>query len=163
MSQEEPWNIRNHDLNDTEALARLSTVIYNMAETLRISSILLQPYMPDRAAEALNRLGVSPSNRTFEHAVRGADSEYGRGFMKIESRGSSGSLFPPLASEEFAEEDGEPLVEQREQRMPIEERMVQRREKRREARQEKAKRKWGGKKKKKKSDEAVEATGGELP
>lgn len=157
MTTMEPWNIRNHDLNDSDALARLSTVIYTMAETLRVCSILLQPYMPDRAAEALNRLGVSPSRRTFKHAVRGADDEYGKSFLKIESRGSSGSLFPPLASEEFHEEDGEPLVEQRELRMPIEERMVQRREKRREARHAKAaRRNWVNKKK---GGEGAEAAG----
>lgn len=113
--------------------------------------------MPERAAEALNRLGVAPERRTFEYAVRGADGEYGQSFVKIESRGSAGSLFPPLMSNEFPEEKGEPLVEQREQRMPIEERKHQRREKRRAARQAKARRKAGNQ-----GDEGTEVEGGEL-
>lgn len=161
MSQTEPWNIRSHDLDDKAALAHLSTVIYALAETLRICSILLQPYMPDRAAEALNRLGVSPSRRTFEYAVRGADGEYGQSFSKIESRGAAGSLFPPLASEEFPEEEGEPLLEQREERMPDKERKAKSKERQREKKEKRREKKQA--KGKADADKNVEATGDERP
>ena len=122
MSDKAPWSMRDHDLNDEVAKARVSAVIYTLAETLRICSILLLPYMPGRAGEALDRLGVTAVRRTFEYAVRGADASYGMGFREVETRGSAGSLFPPLASREFPEEAGEPLVEARAARRPGEER-----------------------------------------
>ena len=140
MSQTEPWNIRNDNLEDPALIARLSSVIYTLAETLRVCSILLQPYMPDRASEALDRLGVAPERRTYEFAVRGADGEYGQGLKKIESRGSAGSLFPPLLSEEFGEESGEPLVQQREARLPAEARKRRAKEAAEKRRGEKAER-----------------------
>lgn len=112
----EPWNIRDPTVDDPAALARLSAVIYTLAETLRISSILLLPYMPSRASDALDRLGVRADRRTFEFAVRGADGEYGMSAARPEGKGPEGSLFPPLPSSEFSSEAGEPLEEDRKAR-----------------------------------------------
>lgn len=36
-------------------------------ETLRVCSILLQPLIPDIAAQVLDRLGVSDDDRLFRH------------------------------------------------------------------------------------------------
>ena len=116
MTRMEPWNIRDPNVDDPAALARLSTVIYTLSETLRITSILLQPYMPARAADALDRLGVRADRRTFEFAVRGADGEYGMSAARPEGKGSEGSLFPPLPSSEFESEEGEPLEEDKKAR-----------------------------------------------
>lgn len=124
MTDTAPWEIRSHDLEDEAALARLSKVIYTLAETLRVCSILLLPYIPARAGEALERLGVLPERRTFEHAVRGADNWYGGSFRGPEHRGPLESLFPPLESSEFPEEAGEPLVEARAARKPAGERIA---------------------------------------
>lgn len=124
MTDTEPWNIRSHDLEDEAAKARQSAIIYTLAETLRICSILLQPCMPTRAAQALDRLGVDPERRAFEHAVRGADASYGTSFVGVEGRGSEGSLFPPLPSGEFPDEEGEPLFEsKRKKKMMMKERL----------------------------------------
>ena len=116
MTRMEPWNIRDPTVNDPCALARLSTVIYTLSETLRITSILLLPYMPTRATDALDRLGVRADRRTFEFAVRGADGEYGMSVARPEGKGAEGSLFPPLPSGEFESEKGEPLEEDRKAR-----------------------------------------------
>lgn len=67
-----------------------------MAESLRISAILLQPFMPSKSQELLELLRVDTSNplkRSFAAAVYGSDSEYGEGLKK-------GILFPPLITEE---------------------------------------------------------------
>ena len=117
MSSTAPWTLSDVKHENKEAFAQLSYVVYTLAESLRISAILLQPYMPERAREALDRLGVAPEKRDFAHAVRGADNAYGMSFMPrgFEGKGAEKSLFPPLGKE-FPEEDGEPLVEDRKAR-----------------------------------------------
>ncbi|ORY00001.1 methionyl-tRNA synthetase-like protein [Clohesyomyces aquaticus] len=74
-------------------------IIFLAAEGLRITGILLQPYMPNKAAHLLDMLGVDASRRTFEYCRPGCDLEYGT--PKVELGVSyNGTLFPPLASEE---------------------------------------------------------------
>lgn len=71
-------------------------VLYNVAESLRISAILLQPFMPDKSHELLDILRVDTSNpakRAFSATVYGSDPDYGEGIKK-------GMLFPPLLTEE---------------------------------------------------------------
>ncbi|KAI2792272.1 putative methionine--tRNA ligase [Penicillium oxalicum] len=71
-------------------------VLYNTAESLRISAILLQPFLPDKSQELLELLRVDmsdPSKRTFSATVYGSDPSYGHGIKK-------GMLFPPLLTEE---------------------------------------------------------------
>lgn len=72
----------------------MHAAIYYTAESLRIAGILLQPYMPGKAVELLDKLGVEKGKRTFEDAKLGADLEYGKdiGFAKKVWDG----LFPPL-------------------------------------------------------------------
>ncbi|KAJ5096093.1 hypothetical protein NUU61_005449 [Penicillium alfredii] len=70
-------------------------VLYNVAESLRISGILLQPFMPSKADELLTllRVDTDASKRAFSAAVYGKDPDYGEGMKR-------GILFPPLLAEE---------------------------------------------------------------
>lgn len=66
-----------------------------MAESLRISAILLQPFIPGKAQELLEFLRVdttNPMKRGFSAAVYGSDADYGEDIRK-------GILFPPLIAE----------------------------------------------------------------
>lgn len=77
---------------------RVDTTIYLCAETLRIVGILLQPYMPDKANQLLDMLGVAADMRSFDHAQLGMDADYGISKVDL-GRGHVGALFPPLASD----------------------------------------------------------------
>lgn len=83
--EREPWN------KSPES----QRVIYNVSETLRISAILLQPFMPTKAPELLDILQVDrePAKRRFSAAAYGSDPDYGDGVQKR-------ILFPPLIVEE---------------------------------------------------------------
>ncbi|KAI1328839.1 tRNA synthetases class I (M)-domain-containing protein [Xylariaceae sp. FL0255] len=73
--------------------------IFWTAETLRICGILLQPFMPDKAAELLDRLGVAPERRGFEYTSIYADDSYGTPLIPL-GEGAASSLFPPLPVED---------------------------------------------------------------
>lgn len=66
--------------------------IYTSAESLRITGILLQPFMPGKAAELLDHLGVAKDKRQLEHATWGGDYDYG---VPLVALGKDG-LFPPM-------------------------------------------------------------------
>lgn len=68
-----PWTIARDENKKRE----LNLRIYHAAESIRIAGILLQPFIPAKAAQMLDRLGVAPERRTFAHARLGADFEYG--------------------------------------------------------------------------------------
>uniref|UniRef100_A0A093V7Y5 methionine--tRNA ligase n=1 Tax=Talaromyces marneffei PM1 TaxID=1077442 RepID=A0A093V7Y5_TALMA len=80
-------------------LTRCARVLYNVSEFLRISGILLQPFMPQKSSELLDRIGVSRdlSARGFAAAKYGADYEYGLVENPAEKRQF---LFPPLMVED---------------------------------------------------------------
>lgn len=73
--------------------------IYLAAEALRITGILLQPYMPNKAGLLLNQLGVREDRRTLAYCQPGADLDYGTPAVALGSK-HEGVLFPPLSSEE---------------------------------------------------------------
>lgn len=80
----EPWKSPNPEWT-----------LFNVAESLRISAILLQPFMPGKSQELLEFLRVdtgNPMKRTFAAAVYGSDADYGDNIRK-------GILFPPLIAE----------------------------------------------------------------
>ena len=54
-----PWELRKSDP------ARMGTVLYVTAETVRQVAILVQPVMPDSAARLLDLLAVPDEQRTF--------------------------------------------------------------------------------------------------
>lgn len=68
-------------------------------ETLRIVGILLQPYMPSKMSQLLDKLGVEKTRRTFEFAVIGADDSYGAA-QSPPGTTAWDSLFPPLPQED---------------------------------------------------------------
>ncbi|KAN0075638.1 tRNA synthetases class I (M) domain containing protein [Elaphomyces granulatus] len=84
--QSEPWN----------KPAQSARVVYNTCESLRIASILLQPFMPGKSADLLNLLQVEPSKRGFGAAVYGSDLTYGKNATKKPNE----LPFPPLLVEE---------------------------------------------------------------
>jgi len=62
IAETEPWALARDDKN----AARLSQVLFDVAEAVRIAGILLRPFIPKSAAEILRRVG----SVTDPHAVR---------------------------------------------------------------------------------------------
>lgn len=93
-----PWELAKSD--DIKSQHQLWNVIYNSAESLRIASILLQPFMPERMSRALDMLGVAPQARTWDRLGIGRDFEYGTSMVELgERKDHEGMLFPPLTTE----------------------------------------------------------------
>lgn len=78
---------------------KIERTIFHCAEALRIVGILLQPYMPTKAAQLLDMLGVDESRRTFNDAQFEADYTYGESKVSP-GKGAFDSLFPPLSVED---------------------------------------------------------------
>lgn len=91
-----PWrNIRNEDAK-IRRLAQLT--LFLSAESVRIITILLQPFMPERMQVALDMLQVPDSKRTFQHAYLGADLDYGTVVFAPDGQSRAPELFPKLLS-----------------------------------------------------------------
>ena len=61
-----PWKLAKEESQK----CRLSTVLYNLCEGLRIISILLSPFMPSTAKEIQNQLGVPENICNWESASK---------------------------------------------------------------------------------------------
>jgi methionyl-tRNA synthetase len=61
VDEQAPWALKKTDT------ARMETVLYVLAETLRPLGILLQPFMPDSAGALLDQLAVPAEARDFAH------------------------------------------------------------------------------------------------
>ncbi|PVH78237.1 hypothetical protein DL98DRAFT_534095 [Cadophora sp. DSE1049] len=83
---------------DTKLRAKIDCTVYHCAEAIRIVGILLQPYMPGKASQLLDMLGVDESRRTFADAKLGADDSYGKAKVPV-GRDAWDGLFPPLPVE----------------------------------------------------------------
>ena len=59
-----PWKVAKDDAQK----ARLASIMYNLLETLRICTVLLQPFMPDTCVKSFEQLGVGEDGRTWESA-----------------------------------------------------------------------------------------------
>ena len=59
-----PWALKKTDP------ARMGTVLYVLAETVRRVALLLQPVMPESIARLLDQLAVAPEHRDFAHFDR---------------------------------------------------------------------------------------------
>lgn len=57
-----PWILAKEEAN----LPRLAQVLYNLLECVRISAVLLTPFMPDSATKILDMLGASEDERDWE-------------------------------------------------------------------------------------------------
>ena len=95
ISSVSPWAIAKY-ANDMDLLR---IVIYLLAESLRLTAILLQPFIPESASRLLDMLGVQQDRRTHDFAQLGADYEYGIPATDL-GRGVDTSLFPPLIGED---------------------------------------------------------------
>ncbi len=69
-----PWALRKTDP------ARMATVLYALAETIRCIALFVQPFMPDACAKILDQLAVPEDARDF--AGLGAALETGRALPK---------------------------------------------------------------------------------
>jgi methionyl-tRNA synthetase len=57
-----PWNLAK----DESGKERLSTVLYNLTESIRIISILLQPFLTQTPVKIWSQIGLKASNRELE-------------------------------------------------------------------------------------------------
>lgn len=69
-----PWL---YNTTDAERL-RFYSIQHQVGEVMRIGAIFAQPFMPVKAAEILDVLGVSPARRDLRFAMWGADFYYGK-------------------------------------------------------------------------------------
>ena len=60
-----PWVLAKSE----ETKPRLARVLYNLAETLRICTVLLQPFMPTTCEKIFAQLGVDDSLKTWDSAA----------------------------------------------------------------------------------------------
>ncbi|RWA03125.1 hypothetical protein EKO27_g11981 [Xylaria grammica] len=94
FSDAAPWEKSKE--GDTAAVDQ---TVFLAAESLRIVGILLQPFIPEKASELLDRLGVDPNRRTLEHAVLYGDASYGTPSVPL-GTGAQSSLFPFIPVED---------------------------------------------------------------
>lgn len=92
INEVEPWHVAK--IGTPESEAELQEIIFHVSEAVRIAAILLQPYMPTKAAEMLDILGVEEGKRGFGDAVVGADLSYGK--SSGWELGENSTLFPRL-------------------------------------------------------------------
>ena len=101
ISEMQPWKLVHrpyrNSMSAVLAAPELATIIYLVAETLRKVGILLQPFMPNKARQLLDMLGVSEQRRTFDWTGK-VDDSYGTSKVDL-GRGIKGVLFRPLQSD----------------------------------------------------------------
>ena len=90
--------VETDPINANHGRDSIGCTVYHCAEATRIAGILLQPYMPGKAAQLLDMLGVDESRRTFDDAKLGADFDYGVPKVSV-GRDAHDGLFPPLPIE----------------------------------------------------------------
>lgn len=93
LTRTAPWSLVKSEKPEAKAEAEL--VLFTVAESLRVCGILLQPFLPDKAAQLLDTLGVAQDRRTYAHAVPRCDFTYGAPFVDP-GRDRHDGLFPPL-------------------------------------------------------------------
>ncbi|KAI9742343.1 MAG: methionyl-tRNA synthetase [Claussenomyces sp. TS43310] len=91
-----PWALMK--TGEADHAARAVSTVYHCAEAIRVVGILLQPYMPGKASELLDMMGVEQSRRTYEDAVFGCDVGYGAARIPL-GKCAWDALFPPLSVE----------------------------------------------------------------
>ncbi|KAI9668227.1 MAG: methionyl-tRNA synthetase [Bathelium mastoideum] len=100
ISDAQPWKLVDKPYRSSKSVEQpgkeLAIIVYLAAETLRKAGILLQPFMPNKAALMLDMLGVDEQRRTFEWATE-VDDTYGMSRVDL-GEGVNGVLFPPLQS-----------------------------------------------------------------
>jgi len=92
VDHQAPWKLKKEDP------ARMATVLYVLAETIRHLAILTQPFMPDSSAAMLDQLSVAKDGRTFAHL--GPDHALAPGTALPAPQG----VFPRFQEDEGGEE-----------------------------------------------------------
>ena len=67
-----PWALAKDEANKP----RLAMVLYNLCESLRMSAILLTPFLPNTTGKMAEQLGLAESELTFDALTFGARTEY---------------------------------------------------------------------------------------
>jgi len=88
-----PWQLGKTD----DEQVRLQTVLFYTIESVRIAGILLQPVMPRKMAELLDKVGVRASERTFDHARFGFGWPAAEGGQRMLGETVAEVLFPRLS------------------------------------------------------------------
>ncbi|PRP84707.1 methionyl-tRNA synthetase [Planoprotostelium fungivorum] len=76
FTQNEPWKLAKAIKKgeaDSQVRSRLDAVVYLTLESIRITTILLQPVMPSTTSKILDRLGVHREERNWEASSYGAE------------------------------------------------------------------------------------------
>lgn len=90
VDHQAPWALRKTDK------ARMETVLYVLAETIRHVAILMQPVVPDSAGKMLDQLAIPEEQRSFEALGQGGALRSGVALPKPQG------VFP-----RYVEEEGE--------------------------------------------------------
>jgi methionyl-tRNA synthetase len=83
-----PWQLAKDESNR----ARLAAVLYNLLEAVRVSAVLLAPFMPDSTRSIFEQLGVPEDLRTWDSSLA-----FGKGSYVNVTRGET--LFPRIDME----------------------------------------------------------------
>ncbi|KKA27867.1 hypothetical protein TD95_003246 [Thielaviopsis punctulata] len=94
VTEMQPWN-KAHPRDKKDY------IVYQIAELVRVASIMLLPIIPDKAGEALDILDVRRDRRSMQYATAGADDDYGTGPVGREKNVAT-TLFPPVVLREEA-------------------------------------------------------------
>lgn len=65
VDEQGPWTLKKTDP------ARMATVLYSLAETIRCIALLVHPFMPQAMDKVLDQLSIPAGQRTFEYLVPG--------------------------------------------------------------------------------------------
>lgn len=93
-----PWILAR----DEEKKERLATVLYNLAEVLRIIGVMISPYMPNTPAKMFQQLGVT------DEALKTWESIKNFGVLKAGTVVNKGEIIFPRV--EFGPEDPEDVI-----------------------------------------------------
>ncbi|MBM3488100.1 MAG: methionine--tRNA ligase [Alphaproteobacteria bacterium] len=88
VDHQAPWKLQKEDP------ARLKTVLYVLAETIRALGIVLQPVMPDSASRMLDQIALAADRRSFAHLGRAHALRPGARFP------APSGIFPRLVEDE---------------------------------------------------------------
>ena len=72
VQRTEPWKFKKSRFPLSYAIQ------FHASEALRIAGIMAQPFMPVKASEMLDMIGVDPRRRSFDWASFAADYSYGK-------------------------------------------------------------------------------------
>lgn len=103
FQQTAPWSCARNEDQESKNLVQWS--IFEVAESLRIVLILLQPFMPEKMSLALDMLGVAPEDRYLTADLVEKIPSYGEPLINMtkgtrQRRHLSEVLFPPLLQED---------------------------------------------------------------